>query len=371
MKDHIAYGIGEIDEGWNTQMLALAKESPIVSGGLELVIDRHPDIYFIARIKARKIRSAGFFLKDELVGFVFLIHRPLWVNGSLEEVVYLSNLLVHPASRGKVPLFRISDFFLSDPDMKEQVGFTLIMHGNAAVSRLLNRFHPRFPNVPKFREIGQWQVDNILLLPRFHSKSKIRVRQAHMGDLDRIVEQLHEEYSYRLFGPEVSHDTIMHYINDLPGFGIENFYLAEMNDQVVGVCCAWDMSLVKKNRIMVYGNRLTFLRTLIRLLGWILNFPGLPAPGEAFREVTITDYASRERDPGILKAMLEQVYRQYRQHRYHLMILGHAAGDPIGRAVRSFITRKIVSDIYIFSKSREKVDQFSVTAHPFIDMMLL
>ena len=106
---------------------------------------------------------------------------------------------------------------------------------------------------------------------------------------------------------------------------IGNYYLAEKEGEIVGVCCAWDMAAVKKNYVLAYNRRLKRVRFLVNSMGKVLGKPGLPPEGKPFRDVTIIDYAVKGGKPEILKSLLLTVYREYRQKKYHLMLFGHAA----------------------------------------------
>jgi hypothetical protein len=365
------HGIRKIDEKWNDQMLFLVKQSPIEANGLKLVLDRHPDIFFIPRLKSKRIECAGFFLKDQLCGFAFVLYKELYVYGAPQTVLYFGNLVVGPSARGKVILYRMSDFFLKGLDDENRLGYAVIMQGNFAASILVNRFHPRFPNIPHFRVIGQWHVKNIFLPFYVRHKSRYLVRHAQPDDLDSIVKLLQFEYRFRLFGPVVDRSSLEHQLNELPDFGIENYHIAENEGEVIGVCCAWDMAPVKKNRVMGYSRPLKWMRCFVNSVAWIFQFPKLPAEGEPFQDVTIIDYAVKDRDTRILKALLLNIYNEYRKKKYHLMLFGHAAGDPISAATRPFVSQTIISDIHIFSKEKQVVDEFMNASFPWIDMTLL
>ena len=79
------------------------------------------------------------------------------------------------------------------------------------------------------------------------------------------------------------------------------------------------------------------------------NLPPLPAPGDHFRDVTITDYAVRERDPWIMNALLRAVYTEYRHRRYHFMAWGSSAGDPLLAAAKGFMCQRVFSNIVFFA----------------------
>jgi len=365
------YQIEELDERWKAAMLAIVRQAPIEANGMRIVFDHQPDPFLLRRLRSRKVLCGGFFIRGQLSGFALMLYKKVYVEGLPQTVLYFGNLVAAPAARGKGILYRMSDFFMNNLPDDIRLGHAVVMKGNRAALRLVNRAHPRFPNMPHLKIIGEWRVANILLLPRFPVKLKYPVRPARSADIDAIACLLDREYRNRLFGPVVSRESILRALDAFPNFSTENYYIAEEGGEVVGVCCAWDMGTVKQNRILRYGPRLKWLKRALALISPLGGYPPLPREGEAFRDVTILDYAAKERNPEILQALLQAIYRDYRRKRYHMMIFGYADGDPLGAAARPFFSREVVSEIVLFSKSKRTVEEFVTNAYPYIDMALL
>lgn len=371
MESKNIYDVRDIDERWNFEMISIVRNSPIESSGLKIVFDRQPDILFLPKLRTQHVECAGFFIRNCLRGFAILMHKEAQVNGKLQTVLYFGNLYVDPSARGKGFFYRLSDLFFCDWPAHIDFGFAVIMQGNLAAKSLLNRFHKRYPHMPHSKVIGQWKVNNILMTFNLKINKTYTVRHAQMGDLDGVVKLLQKEYSKRLFSPKVTKEKILNDLKKLPNFGIENYYIAKKGHETVGVCCAWDMTSVKKNRILSYGKKFKWVSILYKIFTPLFNFPRLPTEGESFRDITITDYAVHERNPEILKALLLKIYKEYRAKKYHMLIFGCSANDPLSAAAKPFFSQSVISDILIFSKSKEFVDRFNTTEYPWIDMSLL
>ena len=141
-------GIHEIDKRWNGQMLSLVKQSPIEANGLKLVFDRSPDIFLIPGLRSVAVRCAGFFLQKQLCGFAMMLHKDLFVRGTPRKVLYFGNLVIDRQARGKVFLYRMSDFFLGDFSAEDSFGHTVILKGNDAAKRLREPFPPGISKHP-------------------------------------------------------------------------------------------------------------------------------------------------------------------------------------------------------------------------------
>jgi hypothetical protein len=371
MPDHPHGVVREIDERWNERLLEIVRNSPVESPGLEIVFDRRPDVFLVPRLRSRALKCAGFFVGDRLSGFAMMLKKDVRVGGEVRSASYFGSLHIEPAARRRGFFYQLSDFFLGDPAEEDALGYAAIMQGNAAAGRLLNRFHPRYPHMPHSRVIGQWRVMNILLALPARKRPSWPVRRARMEDVDAIAGLLRDEYALRSFSPMVSRESVLSDLENLPHFGIGDCYVAERDRKIAGVCCAWDMTPVKQNRVLRYGKGYARARRIHRLFGLLFGAPKLPAAGEAFRDVTITDYAVQGRNPEILRALLAAIHREYREKRYHLMILGCAADDPISAAARGFWSRSHDLDILIFSRSEALIDGFQDRSLPWLDMALL
>ena len=363
------YSVKEIDKKWNRQMLQILKQSPVETPLLKIVFDREPDIFTIPEKKSAKLKCTGLFIRNRLAGFAMMLYREVLVKGQKQMVLYFGDMVVHPFARGKGFLYRVSDAFLKGVTDK-MMGYAVIMQGNRAAKRMLNRFHPRYPNMPYSKMIGEWHAINILLTFSISRKTDVSVRHARMKDADSIVRLLANEYSARLFSPAVTNKS---FINDIKtGIRkISDYYVAELSDEIVGVCCAVDLTPFKQNRILQYRRQFKWVRLIYQFFALIFHFPEWPPEGQPLRDITVTDYAVKNRNPDILRSILIKIYNEFRQKSYHLLIFGCGAEDPLIEAARGFVSQSVVSDIIIFSKSERVIDQWHDTSCPFIDMELL
>ncbi len=160
-------------------------------------------------------------------------------------------------------------------------------------------------------------------------------------------------------------------LGSLPNLRIQDYFVAEYGGETLGVCCAWDMTPIKRNRVLRYGKNFRGVRLLYRGLAPLANLPPLPSESGAFRDVTITDYAVRDRDPAILRELLAHICGVYRKKKYHMLLFGCGAQDPLSSAANGFLSRAMVSNIVAFSRSTSSIGNLQEQPNPWIDMALL
>jgi hypothetical protein len=361
-----------LDSGHNDAMLEILHQSPIETGGLSICFDRLPNIFAMADLKYKPAVWGGFFDDGKLEGFAMVGHHNAYVNGSVTHVMHITDCYIRPQSRGRGYLKQAIPFFFSGGWGGASLGYAVVMKGNRpAEAQLGDRFAAQ-PWPLRSRIVGALVAKNILITFARRKQPRLPVRAARDEDIEEIVALLRTEHSHRLFGLSVDRDQFVAQLKQRPGLSIDDYYVVERNGKLAGVCAAWDTSAFKQNRVVRYGLGLNIVRAINRVTAPIGGFSTLPAPGEAFRDVFITDWAARDRSVEVMEALLEHIYSEYRSRRYHCLIFGSAEGDPVIEATRGFQTTSTVSHVVVFPLDKRWQDDGAIeTRLPYIDLALL
>lgn len=361
-----------IGKEWNDRMLSILRASPIQSGGFHICFDRSPDIFAIPEFKSKYYRCAGLFKDQLLVGFGFLTFHDVYVNKKEEITAYLSNVFVLKQFRGNDFVLRAFDCFFQERFESVRIGYAIVMKGNKPVEKLVGRSKSQYLRVPYSKILQQIVVKNILITFAKRKRLQYNVRLATMNDVDSIVDLLKNEFQKQLFAPIISKKKFLRNLNIRPDFGISNYYIAENNNEIIGVCAAWDTTIFRKTRILKY-NFLAKIISNIYSVGIVaFGFPSLPQKGAFFKEISITDCAVKERNPKILKAILRKVYNDSRGKGYNLIIFGSYEDDPLLKATNNFFRYSITSNIIISSFDKNLINKGIIDARmPYIDISTL
>jgi hypothetical protein len=365
--------IGYLDKSYNTEMLRILRSAPITTDNITLCFDRQPDIFLLPEIKYEQFSYLGFFINDKLSGFVLNGYHKALVNGEPESVFHFTDYYIIPEARGKRFNFMISEYLFKETYHNAKLGYAIIMEGNKEALSLIGRRHPKYPDVPWTRIINKLEVKTIMITWPLKLSALHKIRHAEKKDIPVIVSLLNDEHKDRLFGLVYSESTFENYITNRPGMTIDNYYLAEdMHGNVCGVCAAWDCTSFKQNRVLNYGAR--FLPALIayKCLSLLFGFSSLPGKGDYFRDINITDYAVKNRDPDIMKALLRAIYAFCRKAGYQSIIWGSTAGDPLLKASKGFFSQSVISNIVLLSRKPELIEDNVIKNHlPYIDVACL
>lgn len=356
---------------YNDQMLDILLDSPMESDGLSLCFDRTPDIFAVPSLFFKEFKAFGFFMDEKLVGFAMICRKFLYVNGLPREVGYLANMYVRPEGRKRGWLYKASEHLFREVLDEVGFGFATTVRGNRNSESMIGRRIAKFPFIPHSRVTRDLEIINILITFRKRRKNPYHIRKANEADIPGIARILDDEYKNRLFGPIYNTEELKKTIILRPGFSVSDYYIAENNHCLVGVCSAWDIGSIRKVRVMAYRKKYRLVKFMYGLVAPFFRFPHLPEPGESFREIIINDYAVDKRDPLILEALLFRIYEDYRSKGYNLIQIASFEGDPLLKATRRFFTQALFTRIILGSADPGLIDQDVIDCtRPYIDIAL-
>ncbi len=353
-------------------MLKILDESPIESNGTIIGFERNPSIFALADLKYENPVYAGFFRMDELLGFGLAGLYRAYVNGEPETVCHGTQFHVKAEGRQKGFYYRASRLLFGELARDARIGYFLVMIGNRHGESLISRRHERYPDVPYTRVVNTAEARNIVVLFRKKETAEYRVRHATDTDIEEIVELLQRDFSERLFAPYITREEFVKNLGRRPDFGISNYYVVEIEGRIAGVCAAWDCSSFKQLRVKRYGGRMKLVKKLLDIMALLNIVPRLPDENQVFKEVYITEFAVRDRNPLIMRALLTRIYNEYRIRKYNLIVFGSCKNDPLLQAVKGFMHVPVQSSIVLCSRDRTLLEDGAIdTSLPYIDFALL
>ncbi len=339
------YQLRILDESWNRKLLDMARLSPVKTDRLSIHFDRSPDLFAIPKLTSFKYRCLGLFRQDSLVGYAVASYQHRYIDGKASEVLYLGNMHLIERGLGNIFLEKLSRRFERIVPASSDVEFlyAYVMGKNIPAMKLVEAGHLQSV------VIGKIVMATIFLIVPKRLSSQFRVRTAKPDDIDSIIHLLAEEHRNRFLAPAMNRDIFLENLQRRPNFGIKNYAVALDGEEIVGACSAWDMTSFKQNRIVKYGKKMALTRLLYNTVALLFGSSRLPGPGEAFRDLTIAEYACRNREPAIMEALLLFLYRHYRSKGFHSLIFGSSEDDPLLKAAETFITNKVTSNVVLAS----------------------
>lgn len=315
------------DEGAIRQLLA---DHP-VPGHITLGYEREPDYFLGCGTMGPfwQVLVAHHEPSGELAGLACRATRPMWINGQVQEVGYLSQLRVAERFRGRWLVARGFHAFrtLHEDGRVPAYLATIIEENNEARGLLVD--HPR-RTMPAFREREQL-LTLALLLRRTRPPAApvgFHVERGRAETLGEIVAFLRRQGALRQFFPVYQEEDFGGSALTR-GFAVEDFLVARRAGQIVGTLGLWDQAAYKQTVVRGYGGLLHSARPLLNGALRLIGAPTLPAPGQPLRFVYASFLAIADDDPALFRGLLRQAYHLASERGYAFLMVGLVARDPL------------------------------------------
>ena len=372
MKSERNIQIRELDNSYNQLILEIIRRSPIETNSLEMFFDRSPDVFLSNKLWSDRFQYYGIFLDNELAGFGMHLKYRGYIRGKICDISYGGNYCIDKKFR-KLGLFReLTEHMLKELYRDTSYAFCLILKDNLPAQKYFRKHKYHLKSMPAYKLAGSYETRNILIAGKRKQTLKSQVRKAEAGDYKLISRLLEQEYSTRLLAPETNEELFCMKLKERPGLDIHNYYMAFRDGHLVGISAAWDTGSFKRTRITRYKKIFFWIRLFYNLFSRLFGYPVLPESGEALREVYLTDTVIVDRDPEVMKDLIDTIYDEYRKRNYNLIYFGSFQGDPLLKAVRSFISIPLYGNIYFSARDEMFLKNESEKFHmPLIDISLI
>ena len=312
----------------------LLRDNPI-PGSVTLTYEREPN-YFLGcdtmghfqQVIVGRHSATG-----ELAGVVNRATRPLFINGQVEEVGYLSQLRIDQKFQGRWLLpqgFRYLRQLHADGRVKGYLA-SIIDGNEQATGLLVNR--PR-KGYPIFQEICRlWTLALIVRRPQRVPTSVYAISRGSIENLSEIIIFFQQHGTAKQFFPAY---TETDFIDSTltRNFSVEDFILARHQGKLVGVMGLWDQSAYKQSVVQGYGGPIARLKPLYNLGLRVIGAQPLLPPGEQIRFAYASFICIADNDPNIFGVLLQHVYNLAVERKFAYLMVGLAGNDrllPIAR----------------------------------------
>ena len=259
----------------------------------------------------------------------------MYVNGKRKEVGYLGQLRVDEQFRGRWLVSRGMRYFRElHQDGRVDGYITTIIEGNDVARGLL--VERARPHHPVYREIGRLLgFELILRRPLRQKPTPYVITRGSQHDLAEIVAFLSTHGPDKNFFPVYEADDFRDGTTTA-GFSAEDFCVARLHDDIVGVVGLWDQSSFKQIIARGYPWYLNAIRPAYNLLERVRGGKALPSPGNTFHHIYASFACIRENDPDIFRVLLRHVCNEAGRRGFSHLSLGLEERDPLAAVAKSF-----------------------------------
>ena len=317
-------------------------------GGVTVTYEREPD-YFLGcgtmghswEVVVARRQADG-----EVVGFGCRAIRPLFVNGQMEQIGYLSQLRVDRPFRGNwLPSRGFRFLHRLHMDRPAPAYLASITEENTEARGILVD-HPR-RHFPAFCEVDRLHTLALIVRsPRALPAGPYDIARGSPADLTAIIAFLREHGAAKQFFPAYEADDFGGG-SATRGFRVDDFIVARTGGAIVGVLGLWDQSAYKQTVVQAYRGFLRGARPLYNAGARLMGAQPLPGVGQAISSIYASFVCIAGNDPDIFRVLLRSVYNLAARRGYAYLIVGLSVRDPLLAIARRYAHITYRSRLYL------------------------
>jgi len=330
------------------ELRQLLRENPI-PGAISLSFEREPNYFFAAAIEGAFHQTIVAREADtkRVIAFGNRSVRPLYVNGQVREIGYMSQLRVEPTygkgmylARGLAGGFK--KYHELHGDGRAPFYLMSVIEDNRPARRLLTSGLREYPQVKNYARIFTYAIYPVRHKPDLSLPPHLRLMRASDNDANGIVDCLNRNNARKQFAPYWTCESLF-----LSNLSPADFFVVRAGERVIGCLALWDQQSFKQSVVRGYSGWLARFRTLINALARLGLSPHLPEAGTRLNQAYACCLAIDHDDPAIFAALFRALYNEAVQRKFHYFTLGLAETHPLHEAVQTYRPLTYISRIYL------------------------
>ncbi len=322
----------------------LLSETPM-TGDISVAFEREPNYFYGAAVEGDYNQIILHKKQEEIAAMASRSVLPVYLNGEIRRIGYLSQLRVRDRHRD-LKLLVSGHRFLKTLRAPEELDFDLatIIADNASALKVLtsNRF-----GLPQYRFYGRLFTLAVHLRGvKNRPSEQLDIVQGSRSDASTIVSCLQRAGKDKQFYPVYTEEILESGIRSR-GLKWDNFYLAKKAGRVVGVIAAWDQSDYKQTVVKSYSRKMQRMKVLYNFGAKWFRYTPLPDVNRQFPYFYASHIAIDDNDPDVFAALLRRMYNDYCGRGYSYMMIGLFETDALLKEVMKYKHIPYVSHLYL------------------------
>ncbi len=350
----------------------LLAENPI-PGGIRVTYCREPNYFYGCSIMGEFYQvmvcrsSSG---KIAAVGLRSI--RPMYINGAVENVGYISQLRIDPRYWGH-GITRMGFRFARSLDQEKgaTVYISSIIERNRIARAIFeNRKHD--VDFPFFHDFGRINTFVFILYKKKYSihNSDYTIEQGSSKTKKEIISFLQSEGSGYQFYPFYTYSDFSS--NSTRDFRIEDMCVVRYNGQIVGTMGLWDQSGFKQSVVDGYSGLMKFVKPLYNAAARIIRAKPLVPPGSVIHHAYASFLCIKNNDLNVSNLLLNRIYNEAELRGFSYLMLGLHEKSPLIAQARKYPHMIYRSRLYLMSwVDRELYIKSLDNRIPYVEVALL
>jgi len=308
-----------------------------IEGSISVSFETEPSFFNAVQVQGKKCQIVVIKTEEEgeLIAFGVRAIKPVFVNGEIVNIGYLSSLRVTSKFRKNIYLAKGYKFLRKlDQDNCAPFYLTTIVEDNLEARKVLESGKAGLPTYTPYGNLLTYLVK----LDRIKQSKIYKIKKGTDFPLESVINFLHEEGQKKQFYPYYK-------VSDfgtgfLKGLKQEDFYIAVNNkEEIVGIFAKWDQRAFKQVHLTDCNQ--------FKISGLLKFSP----KAKRINFFYVSLFTIKDNEPKILEDMLLTLSLDEVDKGFDYFAIGLEEFDPLNEALNHFSSIKYKSKIYIVSFS--------------------
>lgn len=261
-----------------------------------------------------------------------------------ETYAYFTEVMVHPEFQRKgiaAKLFMEAEKNVSDIGSAYIYGY--IFEPNDASQALTEKLG--WSNVGEFRpcSISVYNKDNFA--------QKFEIERINENDIPEAVSLINGYYSGRAHFVPYTPESFGSYVNGIPAYGLENFWVVKDEGKIAACAGLWDCSVMGDMCFTKIPLTWKVMRGVFGLLGLFAKVPKIPAEGEYLKGYYVTDPAFEPESSEAMSSLIGYFNNFILDAKRDFFTCQLDVDDPLFGIIKKF--KPQVDTWYVYAKALE------------------
>lgn len=325
-------------------------------GHIQIALERNPNFFAGSMVQCEN-PEVYVCTNDEdtlIVGLFSIGSRRVWLDGVVKNIRYFSDLRIADNMNRAQALFAICNYINTHQILHDTLAQTIVFDDNGRMKKVIDLLNLRSEKHHVFRYFKHGTYKSYMLNiknKQAQADKKCIVRNANRNDLQKIEDYIKREASKINFFPYYSIYDLSNAYHK--GLSIDDFYIAEKDHQIIGLCAVWDQTAYKQTRVKSYSTVLRLTRPLVNILSKLTGGFVLPAPGKVIPYVSLHSILVKDHDADVLKVLVNKILVDFKDSEYQYLLCGMAESSPLQKGFNGYSNkRSIKGNCFLVSENK-------------------
>ncbi len=155
------------------------------------------------------------------------------------------------------------------------------------------------------------------------------IERINRTDIRDAVNLINNYYAGRPHFIPYTPESFESYINGIPAYGLENFWVVKENGKMVACAGLWDYSILQKMSMSKLPFSWKVMRVVFGFLGLFTKMQKIPAEGDIFKPQFLTDHAFELKKSDAMSNLIAYINNILIDEKRDVFVAAQSSNDPI------------------------------------------